>query len=96
MFRVRQLKKIRQTLTVAPKVLRRGVIPTSRRGGRGFSRGELTEACLNVADAMQLGLSIDVRRSSIHQWNVDVLKDFKAKKPKGTRKMKKEDKLEKH
>jgi ribosomal protein L13E len=62
-------------------------MPTSRRGGRGFSTGELSEIGLNVADARRLGLSVDVKRSSVHQWNVASLKTvLRAKKPKGKRK----------
>ena len=45
------------------------------RRGKGFSRNELQNAGLAPGDAARLGVSIDGRRHSLHQTNVDALKE---------------------
>ena len=44
-----------------------------RRRGKGFSIGELGNAGLVAVDANRLGLRIDSRRRSVHQFNTDIL-----------------------
>jgi len=46
------------------------------RAGRGFSRGELREVNLSVKEALKLGIPVDVRRSTRHDENVDILRSF--------------------
>ncbi len=46
------------------------------RGGRGFSRGELREARIDVKRALKLGISIDSRRKTKHEENVKRLKKY--------------------
>ena len=48
------------------------------RAGRGFSRGELREVNISVKDALKLGIPVDIRRSTTHGENVEVLKSFLA------------------
>ena len=48
------------------------------RAGRGFSRGELREVNLSVKEALKLGIPVDIRRSTVHDENIDVLKSFLA------------------
>jgi ribosomal protein L13E len=45
-----------------------------RRGGRGFSRGELKEAGTTTKQALQAGIAVDRRRRSVHSENVELLK----------------------
>lgn len=44
------------------------------RRGRGFSRGELGEAGMNLKQALKLGIPIDPRRKTKHKENVKLLK----------------------
>ena len=46
------------------------------RRGRGFSKKELQESGLSIAEARNLGLIIDLRRKSFYQDNVEVLKSY--------------------
>jgi large subunit ribosomal protein L13e len=44
--------------------------------GRGFSRGELKEAKINVKRALKLGVPVDLRRKTKHEENVKRLKQY--------------------
>ncbi len=46
------------------------------RSGKGFSRGELTKVGLTVKEALKLGIPVDKRRRSVHDWNVEILRKF--------------------
>lgn len=46
------------------------------RKGRGFSREELRSANLSVKEARKLGISVDERRSTMHDENVKTLRAF--------------------
>jgi large subunit ribosomal protein L13e len=46
------------------------------KGGRGFSRGELREAGIDVKRALKLGVPVDSRRKTKHEENVKRLKQF--------------------
>jgi len=46
------------------------------RTGRGFSRGELRDVNLSVKEALRLGIPVDIRRSTRHGENIDILKSF--------------------
>jgi large subunit ribosomal protein L13e len=51
--------------------------PTYRiRIGRGFSIEELREVGLTVKEARKIGLYVDERRSSKHQENINMLKEW--------------------
>ena len=55
------------------------------RTGRGFSREELREVNLSIKDALKIGIPVDIRRSTKHDENIEILKSFlteslKAKK----------------
>lgn len=52
------------------------LVLTSTRGkriGRGFSLGELERAGISVKEAMRLGIYVDRRRDTVHEWNVGAL-----------------------
>jgi large subunit ribosomal protein L13e len=50
------------------------------RKGKGFSREELRTAGLSFREALKSGVSIDIRRRTIHKENVEAVKSFKSKK----------------
>jgi len=47
-----------------------------QRNGRGFSKGELSEAGLSLKDALRRKISIDAKRGSIHKENIETLRTF--------------------
>jgi ribosomal protein L13E len=51
-----------------------------QRNGRGFSTEELKKAGLNSAEAREMGLLADLRRRTMHDENVEVLKACAEKK----------------
>lgn len=44
-----------------------------KRRGRGFSRGELRQAGITIGQALRVGLSVDVRRRTVHDENVKLV-----------------------
>jgi large subunit ribosomal protein L13e len=46
------------------------------REGRGFSLKEIREVGLNPGEARHLGIPVDIRRSSHHEENVEILRDW--------------------
>jgi ribosomal protein L13E len=49
-----------------------------QRNGRGFSRMELKKSGLNLQEAARMKLSLDQRRKTIHEHNVETIKTFVA------------------
>ncbi len=45
-----------------------------KRVGRGYSRGELKKAGINFSQALHIGLPVDVRRRTVHDENVELVK----------------------
>ncbi len=58
-------------------MLRPNVFLSNKREGRGFSPAELEKAGLNYHQAKLLSLSVDKRRTSVHEENVKVLQYLK-------------------
>jgi len=56
-----------------------GGVDQGLRVGRGFSKGELEAVGLDFEKAMKLGLRIDKRRRSVHEWNIKALREFLEK-----------------
>ena len=50
--------------------------------GQGFSPNELKEAGVNIQQAKQIGLRVDVKRKSTHKENVDCIKAHATAAPK--------------
>lgn len=44
-----------------------------KRIGRGFSLGELERAGMSLSEARRLGIYVDRRRDTVHEWNVEAL-----------------------
>ena len=59
-----------------PRLVKMGPVDPGTRRGRGFSLGELERAGISVDLAKRLGLYVDKRRKTVHEWNVEALKDF--------------------
>ena len=65
--------------SVKPLVFRKG---GKQRYGRGFSRGEVREAGLNLKEALKLKIPIDLRRKTAYKENVAAIKEFlESEKP---------------
>jgi len=66
-------------IAVKPKVFKKG---GKLRYGRGFSREELKRTGLSLKEALELGISVDLRRRTVHEGNVEAIKTFlESKKP---------------
>ena len=59
-----------------PHLVKQGPVDPGVREGRGFSLGELKEAGLTPEKARKLGLYVDKRRKTVHEWNVKALREF--------------------
>lgn len=56
-----------------------GGIDQGLRIGRGFSKGELEAVGLDSKKALKLGIRIDKRRRSVHEWNIKTLREYLEK-----------------
>ncbi len=65
-----------RALVRKPRLVKYGKVNLGLRAGRGFSLGELEAVGLDVSTARKLGLYVDVRRRSVRQENVELLKNF--------------------
>jgi ribosomal protein L13E len=57
--------------------------------GRGFSKEELKKSALDSKKALRLGIPVDLKRNTLHEENVEALKEYlknlkSAEKPKKT------------
>ena len=66
-------------IVLKPVLRIHGGLDQGTRIGRGFSRGELKAVGLDIKTALKLGIPVDKRRRSIHQWNIDALKQYLEK-----------------
>lgn len=60
--------------TASPKILKK--TEGKQREGKGFSRGELALAGTVPKDALKLGIPIDLKRKTVHEGNVETLKQL--------------------
>ena len=62
-----------------PRLIKYGGIDPGLRPGRGFSVEEIKAAGLTVKEARNLGIYVDERRKTKHEWNVRMLVEFLKK-----------------
>ncbi len=71
--------KVPKAIVKKPRLIRHGGIDPGTREGRGFSKGELEAVGLTFKEALRLGIPIDKRRRSVHEWNIASLREFLSK-----------------
>lgn len=71
--------KAPKPLVKKPILRKHGGLDQGLREGRGFSKGELEAVSLDIEQATRLGLKIDTRRRSVHEWNVKILREYLEK-----------------
>lgn len=62
---------------IKPIVFKKG---GKQRYGKGFSREELKKAGLSLKDALKLRVPIDSRRRTLHEENINAIKQFLGNK----------------
>jgi len=60
-------------MTTKPLVVKKN---GKRRRGKGFSREELKKAEINLKKALKLGIPVDLRRKTVHEANINAVKEF--------------------
>ncbi len=63
-------------LVKRPRLIRDRGKELGLRVGRGFSKAELAEVGLTPNEAMKLGIPVDLRRRSKHEWNIRILQEY--------------------
>jgi len=67
-------------LVKPPKLIVHGPVPEKEfRKAKGYSKGEIVEAGLTVDEARKLGIHVDERRKTVHEINVNRLKEWVEK-----------------
>ncbi len=62
-----------------PHLVKKGPVDLGIRRGRGFSIKELEAVGLTVKQARRLGLYVDTRRKTAHEWNIKALREYLGK-----------------
>ncbi len=59
-----------------PRLLKYGGADPGKKIGRGFSKGELEAVGLTFRQALKLGIPVDKRRKTVHDWNISILREY--------------------
>ncbi len=68
--------EIPRPIVKKPILRKHGGVDQGTRIGRGFSKGELEAVGLDFEKALKLGIPVDKRRRSVHEWNIEALKKY--------------------
>ena len=63
-------------LVKKPRLIKMRGTEVGLRKGKGFSKLELAEVGLTIAKAKKLGIPVDPRRRSKHEWNIKILREY--------------------
>lgn len=65
-----------RALVKKPRLIKYRGLEPGLRDGRGFSLGELKAVGIDIKAARKLGIPVDTRRRSMHEWNIKRLREY--------------------
>jgi len=65
-----------RALVKKPRLIKYRGLEPGLRDGKGFSLGELKAVGIDIKAARKLGIPVDTKRRSVHEWNIERLKEY--------------------